>query len=71
MNKNFKHPPRRNKFELQDLNVEEGPQSLANPIRYLRPLPIFKPTPTIHDLIGHPNREQIIHEIAFPQAMNS
>ena len=68
----IKHPPiKRNKFQLQELIVENGPEALANPDRHLRPVPNFRPTPNIQHLINHPNREQITHDIAFPHAMNS
>ena len=70
-----KHQPlKRNRFELQEVNVEEGPQALANPMRNLRPLPnpqSFCKFSGAQHLINHPNREQVVHDIAFPHAMNS
>ena len=68
-----KFPRKTNKFELQEINVEKGPEALANPLRNLRPLPRpgFDRLSTIQHQMNHHNREQVIHDIAFPHASYS
>ena len=69
-----KSPCKRNKLELQPIIVENGPNALANPMRNLRPTERpgdFTKFNIIPHLINHPNRNQLIHDIAFPNAMDS
>ena len=68
-----------NLFKTQPINqreliVENGPEALANPMRNLRPLPnpaSFQKFNLIPHLINHLNRDQVVHDIAFPHAMTS